>query len=546
MELIIDPEFNALIRRLSHEEYRGLEESILEEGCRDPLVVWGNTLVDGHHRYEICIVHDIPFNTVQREFASRSDAKIWIAKNQFAKRNLSNWDRCMLALSLEDAFKAKAKERQLSGLKQFQNDTVLTNLSKREEPINTRAEVAKIAGISEGTIGYAKVIQKKASPEQIARLENREASISAIYNQIKEKETPEKAQAEEEEAEPQKELPVSTETPAPDTADKQDATEQPQQQSEPYKEPTNVQAATEPVEPHEPSEPTEPVEPPEPVEPHEPTEPVEPSKPVEPHEPSEPSKEPDEEPQQSEQETAKVEITSESAVSSQDETDLKPGLESNEIASQQQEEAQEQAETPDEGGEDTKLSKEIYEKMFGGAKTAEGKESQLARKTSTSDVKPERTKSEPEKPSLKIPDDYTPETIFQCLSCYERFGIQQNTACPFCHSKNIIESAFDKLPCDYTPRKKADKQDTDDDDEELKYWQELIDKNSIDTPADYKTANELIKYFQEIELETSGGYRLEYEKRFVYNGGKYRVVAFGVNNDERGRDGILGIIFVKE
>lgn len=263
-------------------------------------------------------------------------------------------------------------------------------------------------------------------------------------------------------------------------------------------------------------------------------------------EPAEPAKEPEEEPEQPEQETAKGEITSEPAASSQDEIDLKPGLESDEIASQPQEEAQEQAETHDEGGEDTKASRETYEKMFGGDKPADGKESQLVKKTPTPDMKVEPVKPEPEKPPLKIPDDYTPETIFQCLSCYERFEIQQNTACPFCHSENIIESAFDKLPCDYTPRKKANEQDTDEDDEDLKYWQELINKNNIDTPADYKTAKELIKYFQKLELETSGGYPLEYEKRFAYNGGKYRVVAFGVNNEERGRDGILGIIFIKE
>ncbi len=236
MELIIDPEFKALIRRLSHEEYRGLEESILEEGCRDPLVVWGNTLVDGHHRYEICTVHDIPFNTVQREFALRSDAKIWIAKNQFAKRNLSHWDRCTLGLSLEEAFREKALQNKREASRQSIEvlNQVLANLPEPESkeiiPVNTRAEVAKIADVSERTIGYAKVIIEKGTPEQIARLEKREASIGKIYTEIKEKEKSEKAQAEE--AEPQKELPVSTETPAPDHADKQDAPEQTPQQSE--------------------------------------------------------------------------------------------------------------------------------------------------------------------------------------------------------------------------------------------------------------------------------------------------------------------------
>ena len=71
--LIIDPEFKALIPPLSPDERTGLEKSILEEGCRDALVVWKghNILVDGHTRYEICTAHGKPFETVEMEFASR-------------------------------------------------------------------------------------------------------------------------------------------------------------------------------------------------------------------------------------------------------------------------------------------------------------------------------------------------------------------------------------------------------------------------------------------------------------------------------------------
>jgi len=39
------------------------------------------------------------------------------------------------ALNLRYASREKAKDRQLSVLKQLQNDTVLTKLSKREEPV---------------------------------------------------------------------------------------------------------------------------------------------------------------------------------------------------------------------------------------------------------------------------------------------------------------------------------------------------------------------------------------------------------------------------
>ena len=60
--LRIDEEFAALIPPLTDEEYRGLEASILEEGCRDALVCWGDVLVDGHNRYKICTAHGVPYD----------------------------------------------------------------------------------------------------------------------------------------------------------------------------------------------------------------------------------------------------------------------------------------------------------------------------------------------------------------------------------------------------------------------------------------------------------------------------------------------------
>lgn len=59
--LIIDPQFKNLIPPLQRTEYLQLEENLLADGCRDPLVVWRGTLVDGHNRYEICMRHRIPF-----------------------------------------------------------------------------------------------------------------------------------------------------------------------------------------------------------------------------------------------------------------------------------------------------------------------------------------------------------------------------------------------------------------------------------------------------------------------------------------------------
>ena len=69
--LIIDETFRELIRPLHKKEYRQLEENILADGCREPIVTWNGIIIDGHNRYEICKRHNIPFTTVEMEFDSR-------------------------------------------------------------------------------------------------------------------------------------------------------------------------------------------------------------------------------------------------------------------------------------------------------------------------------------------------------------------------------------------------------------------------------------------------------------------------------------------
>ena len=78
--MIIDNEFRSLIPPLTDEEYEGLKASILAEGCRDALVLWGDTLIDGHNRYQICTEYGIPFKTVQHDFADRDEAAVGRAR----------------------------------------------------------------------------------------------------------------------------------------------------------------------------------------------------------------------------------------------------------------------------------------------------------------------------------------------------------------------------------------------------------------------------------------------------------------------------------
>ena len=88
-DLIIDEEFRSLIRPLTSEEYRLLEENILRDGCREPLIIWKDTILDGHNRYKICKRWDLPFITTELQVSCREEAMSWICANQLGRRNLS-------------------------------------------------------------------------------------------------------------------------------------------------------------------------------------------------------------------------------------------------------------------------------------------------------------------------------------------------------------------------------------------------------------------------------------------------------------------------
>lgn len=66
-QLTIEPEFRDKIPPLSDDEFQKLEQNILEDGeVREPLVIWHNTIIDGHHRWKIIQKHpDIPYKIKQ-------------------------------------------------------------------------------------------------------------------------------------------------------------------------------------------------------------------------------------------------------------------------------------------------------------------------------------------------------------------------------------------------------------------------------------------------------------------------------------------------
>lgn len=192
-ELIIDPVLKSLIPPLSDEEFKQLEENIKNEGCRDALVIWHGTIVDGHNRYKICQENDISFETEEKGFSDRDEAAEWIIRNQFGRRNLSLAQRSELAMKLKPAIQKKAKENHVAN----GGDKKAARQKSNTPKIDTYDELAKIAGVSSDTIRKTEKIIDKGTPEQIerARKGGKGNSVNAIYNEVTGKTKPTKVKA---------------------------------------------------------------------------------------------------------------------------------------------------------------------------------------------------------------------------------------------------------------------------------------------------------------------------------------------------------------
>lgn len=176
--IIIDPEFRALIPAPTQEELEMLEDNLKQDGCRDPLVLWDGILIDGHNRFEICTRLGIDFKTVQQPLEDRAHATEWIIRNQFGRRNLVAFVRVKLALRLEDVIRARAKAN-------FGQRTDLPQISaKGLVPVETREELAKLAGVSRATVSQVKQIEAHAAPEVQAKVEAGEITINSAFKTI--------------------------------------------------------------------------------------------------------------------------------------------------------------------------------------------------------------------------------------------------------------------------------------------------------------------------------------------------------------------------
>lgn len=170
MTIRIDEELRAYIDPLTPDEYAALEQSLLAEGCRDALVLWGDLLVDGHNRHAICSKHGIAFNTVQNtRLQSMDDVRLWMIDNHLGRRSVSDFQRGVLALR---------KKEILESRRQAGEGDAAPAGGDGPAPL-TRQTLARQARLSSATLGQIEKIRQQAAPELVRAVQSGEISINA-------------------------------------------------------------------------------------------------------------------------------------------------------------------------------------------------------------------------------------------------------------------------------------------------------------------------------------------------------------------------------
>lgn len=199
MSITVSEELKAYIDPLTPDEHEALERSLLAEGCRDALVLWGDLLIDGHNRYGICQQHGIPFQTVQHpHFKSMDDVHLWMIDQHLGRRSVSDFQRGVLALRKREIL-AQRRERgaaaspasasaQADQIDRAGHETdgatahggASTPASATEpSPLKNRTDIARAARLSSNQVVMIEKIQNQAVPELVAAVKQGTISLNA-------------------------------------------------------------------------------------------------------------------------------------------------------------------------------------------------------------------------------------------------------------------------------------------------------------------------------------------------------------------------------
>lgn len=183
LALKVNAEYDAILPRLSKEEYEALKLSIKEEGQHFPIVYnEEREILDGHHRYRVCQELGIDPKFEKKVFSNKLLEKKFVIEANLRRRQLTDFVRGEFGLFLMEIETERAKQRQEAT--QFgSSGPVQMNLTE-EAKGQARDIVARQIGLSPTTFQRVLTIIEKGSEDLKKKCRKGQTSIAYGYQMI--------------------------------------------------------------------------------------------------------------------------------------------------------------------------------------------------------------------------------------------------------------------------------------------------------------------------------------------------------------------------
>lgn len=216
--LRVNSEYDALLPKLSGEDFEDLKLSIKTEGQHHQIIVNADSeILDGHHRVRACQELGIQPRIETKTFPNKLLEKKFVIESNLRRRHLNDFQRAKLVLPLLEIEKELAKQRQEHSTTEG-NISLSPRSTKARKPLTeeqkekrrlrqkAKTEEKKKAGIvrqkekrareivakkiqmSDRTLEKAKTVIEKGSARLQEQVESGQTSIDRAYKKLKQDE----------------------------------------------------------------------------------------------------------------------------------------------------------------------------------------------------------------------------------------------------------------------------------------------------------------------------------------------------------------------
>ena len=188
--LKIDEDYLDLVPRPTNEERQILKFSIMDDGLQQPIIANQKRIIlDGHTRSEICEELNIKPKYVIKKFSSIEEERKFVILSNLARRNLSKFQKILLAWEIYENEKKRAREREL-----WKTNPKMAVTDKKGKIVRIKYKIkegnaseifGKYMGTGHTVIHQVEWLKNNATKNVIKKLISGELTINRAYHLMK-------------------------------------------------------------------------------------------------------------------------------------------------------------------------------------------------------------------------------------------------------------------------------------------------------------------------------------------------------------------------